>query len=134
MRKWKRTALETIPRLRPLILGCDNVMQLWIELQLSLEELYQSPKMGKAIDGIWRFARWSMEESHNWDTQEAVCCAFYEHIPKMAYSRADLPNRLSEKEFERLKERFKYLLTDEQHRALIKEFYEKKWQNAERNA
>ncbi|HYX72949.1 MAG TPA: hypothetical protein VE732_09265 [Nitrososphaera sp.] len=128
MSVWRRVALEKIPSLRRLIEDAPNVMALWIELQLKLAygDLYQSPPNEKMIAGIFDYASWCLNKSHNWDTKTAVVCAFYEHLPKMKEARADLPNRMSMEDFLKLKEDFRYLLSDEEHEEFVKEFVKRK--------
>ncbi|HEY0100870.1 MAG TPA: hypothetical protein VGB76_18125 [Pyrinomonadaceae bacterium] len=128
MSVWRRVALEKIPKLRRLIEAAPNIMALWIELQLKLADdaLYKTPSQEKTIAGIFDYASWCLNKSHNRDTQTAVVCAFYEHLPLMDEARKDLANRLSMEDFLRLRERFKYLLTDEEHEEFTREFLERK--------
>ncbi len=128
MSVWRRVALEKVPKLRRLIEAAPNVMALWIELQLKLayEDLYQSPSNEKTIAGIFDYASWCLNNSHNWDTKTAVVCAFYEHLPQMKEAREELPHRMSMEDFLKLKERFKYLLTEEEHEEFVREFLSRK--------
>ena len=128
MSVWRRVALEKIPKLRRLIEAAPNVMALWIELQLKLAhgDLYQSSLDEKVIAGIFNYASWCLNKSHNWDTKPAVVCAFYEHLPKMKEAREDLPNHMSMEDFLKLKEDFRYLLSEKEHEEFVKEFLRRK--------
>jgi hypothetical protein len=128
MSVWRRVALEKIPNLRKVIEAAPNVMTLWIELQLQLAYggLYQSSSSEKIIAGIFNYASWCLNESHNWDTKTAVVCAFYEHLPTMKDARENLPSRLSTDDFLKLKQDFKYLLSDREHEEFVKEFMKRK--------
>ncbi len=128
MRVWRRVALKKIPKLRKLINEAENVMGLWIELQAKLGygNLYKTPSYEKTIAGIFDYASWCLNNSHNRDTKRAVVCAFYEHLPRLEETRKDLPNRLSMEDFLKLKEDFKYLLPEKEHEEFVKEFLEKK--------
>jgi hypothetical protein len=132
MNVWRRVALEKIPKLKKLIGEAPNVMALWIELQLKLAygDFYQSPSNEKTIAGVFEYASWCLNKSHNWNTKTAVVCAFYEHLPKMKAVRKDLPNHLSMEDFLKLKQDFKYLLSDEEHQEFVKEFIERKRRSA----
>lgn len=128
MSLWRKVALEKIQTLKKLIDKSPNVMALWIELQLKLDygNFYQSRSNEKTIAGIFDYATWCLNRSRNRDTQTAVVCAFYEHLPQMKDARADLPNRLSMEDFLKLKQVFKYFLSDEEHEEFVKEFLKRK--------
>jgi hypothetical protein len=123
---WRKTALEKIPELRRLIEESRNVMSLWIDLGLKLDRLYQSQSDEKTIAGIYDYASWCLNHSHNGDTQTAVVCAFYEHLPQQEATRKDIPNRLSMDDFLKVKEVFKHLLSDEEYERFVKEFLQQK--------
>ena len=122
MSLWRRIALAKLPELRSLINSAPNIMALWIELQLKLGSLYGDPANEQLISRVYDFASWSLNDSRNLDTRTAVVCAFYEHLPKMPTARADLPNQLRLEDFEKLKQSFKYLLTEQEHEEFINEF------------
>ena len=128
MNMWRKVAFEKTPKLKKLIEKVPNVMALWIELQLKLAygDFYQTPSNEKTIAGIFDYASWCLNKSHNWDTKTAVVCAFYEHLPKMAAVRKDLPDYLSMEDFMKMAQDFKYLLSDEEHQEFVKEFLELK--------
>jgi hypothetical protein len=125
MSEWRRVAVEKIPSLQKQIQSpeIDNPMMLWIDLQMALQDAYQSsPAKTSIINEIWNYAKWS-EQSKNDDVKQALYCAFYEHVLDYPQIVRDLPNRLKLSEFDGLKHCLLYHSNEESFlkaRALFK--------------
>jgi hypothetical protein len=123
MSLWRHTALEMIPGLHTVIANAANIMDLWIRLDSELERAYGTePRNEDIIGGIYRYAVWCRTRSGSADACTAVQLAFYEHLPTRPKVRADLPNRISESEFEQLKDLFRYFLSTQDFEAFSQEF------------
>jgi hypothetical protein len=123
MSLWRRTALEMAPGLLEVITRAANIIDLWIRLRSELERAYETePRDEDAIAGIYRYAVWCRTRSGNSNASTAVLLAFYEHLPTHSRVRADLPNRISENEFEQLKDQFRYFLPTHEFEAFTQEF------------
>jgi len=110
---WRNKAAELVPEFRTAIRKADNVMTLWTDLYLGLEDAYEEvPPNEDVIARIYDFARWCMNNSaERDDPRTAVSVAFYEHLPTNAKVRAGLQKHLSQQEFMDLKSLFQYFLS-----------------------
>jgi hypothetical protein len=123
MSLWRRTALEMMPDLEQVITDAQSVMALWISLNRELERAYETePVAESVVTGIYRYAVWCRTRSGNADASTAVCVAFYEHLPTHGKARKDLSNRITNEEFDQLKDLFRYLLSDKEYEAFREEF------------
>jgi len=124
MSAWRRVALEMIPQCRKLIEQSENVSMLWIELHLAFERAYEEPKDAALIASIYRYASWCLKDSHNVNVQTAVVVAFYEHLPVGSQAvREEMPQWLSQEDFEGLRGPFHYFLSDKEFAAFEREFH-----------
>ena len=86
-------------------------MMAWIDIEFACEDAYRDQN-AEFIDRVFAYARWCLN-SRSIDTRTAVALCFYEHLPEDPRARADMPNRLSLSEFEKLRDLFQYQLKDD---------------------
>ena len=127
MSAWKRIALEKLPEYRGVIDAADNPMALWIELHLKFEDAYRAEiPTDDLVRRFFDYARWCRqspgEGGHLSDAGTAAVCAFYEHLPKHAGIRRDLPRWLTRAEFFDLREAFRYHLSEQEFADFEAEF------------
>jgi hypothetical protein len=121
---WRNKAIELLPEFRAAIRKADNVMTLWTDLYLGLEDAYEEvPPKEDVIKRIYDFARWCMNNGMECDDpRTAVSVAFYEHLPTNAKVRAGLRKNLSQEEFMALKSLFQYFLSQSEYADFEREF------------
>jgi len=114
--------LAQLPELRLVIETADNPMALWIELLGACRDAYQKQNE-HLIQRFYDFARWCWQ-SPSGDLQNAVACAFYEHLPIEPLLRRDMPRRFGPAAFNELREVFRYHLSPDEAAAFDREFFE----------
>jgi len=98
-------------------------MALWIDLQFQLEDTYSfEPRDETLISAIYDYAHWCLRESKNADVFTAVVYAFFEHLPQHKAIRADLPNRLSRRDFLYIGDYWSYHLSETEFEKFEEEF------------
>ncbi len=104
MSAWRREAIKLLPKLRPLIERSRRVERLWLELYLEFLEAYEDPRDEGTIGGVHAYALWCWQEVPALSVRSAAIIGFWEAFPWFGYPavRADMPNRLSNEQFERL--------------------------------
>jgi hypothetical protein len=100
-------------------------MALWVELKLEFTEAHIDPIDEELIGQIYDYASWCLTAREG-DTATAAVVAFYEYLPVEPRVREQMAKWLSAEEFSGLTEVFRYFLSDEEHAAFIREFYEQR--------
>jgi hypothetical protein len=127
MPPWRKTAKAMLPELARRVDEADNPYLLWFDIFYAFEQAYESkPRNESLIRRIYQYAYWSDQQprgktAHD-DLLTIVGVCFYEHIPRHAKSRQDMPRWFTLKEFETAKAMFSYLLEPAEVRALHKHF------------
>lgn len=124
MARWRAEALSRLPELRRDITSSDNVMALWIELQLAFEKAYKAdPSDESLIARIYSFADWCIQAPRNPDTEHdpstAATVAFYEHIPTIPQAREDMPRWFRYSEVAQSRDIFSYLIGEQSYQELL---------------
>ena len=127
MSAWKRVALERLPEYRSAIEAAENPMALWIELHMKLQEVYRATSPDDSlIRRFYEYARWCLQSpgriGYLSDAGTAAAYAFYEHLPKDARIRRDLPRWMTRGEFTGLREAFRHLLSEQEFAEFEAEF------------
>jgi hypothetical protein len=127
MSLWRRKAIELMPSYKREIEAANNPMALWIDLRFLIEDEYRSVTRDDAlIDQIYAYAHWCLREAKSQDVFTAVVYGFYEELPTIPQLRADLPNRISRKDFLSIDDYWAYHLSEEEFQRFVKEFLEVK--------
>lgn len=123
MAKWRAAAIERLPEFRQIITDADNLMALWIELEMAFERAYQGSRDESLIARIYSFADWcgNAPRGHDAgdDASTALVVGFYEHIPSIPAARDDMPRWFRRSEVVENKQIFAYLIGEEAYGRLI---------------
>ena len=124
MARWRSAAMERLPELRESIASAENVMQLWIELNMKFEDAYREPRDDGLIARVYSYADWCIaaprNESAEHDPLTAVTVTFYEHIPTVVNAREDMPRWFTFNEVSANREVFSYLIGADEYAKLLK--------------
>jgi hypothetical protein len=124
MSVWRRDALKGLPELRAAIEQSWSPMSMWIEIHLAFEDAYRaSPRADDLIKRIYALAT-AQARSRNSDTQTAVACAFFEHLPLNRKVWRDLHNHMPLEVFENLEPALKYHVPEAEFADLKREYVE----------
>ena len=118
---WSDLALVRMPSLRKLIRKNKTPMGLWIDLAFRLDSAYEEHDQ-QLIHQIYGYAHWSYFEAEDEELEQAVGCAFYEHLPLNPVVKRDLPNWLTREEFKALSTVLHYHQSDEEFEELCQSF------------
>jgi hypothetical protein len=126
MSKWRRIALEKLPRFKNTIETSYSPMALWIELLQELETAYSKEVPDEeVIKEIFAYASWCLRysgQSKSYDMFTEVIVAFYEHLPTNKKIRRDLYKRMSRDDINYIGEHWLYLLDEEEAEQFKKDF------------
>ena len=122
MSLWRKKAIDYLPELKTEIESSENHMQLWIELQSYLSFSYTDKNTQDLIKRIFDYAKWCYYDSKNTDLVTSLIVAFYEHLPLDKKICDELDKWIDKKQFNDLKEVFKYHSTEMQFKDLEKKY------------
>jgi hypothetical protein len=128
MSTWRKKALESLPELRAIVQTSNSPMALWIELYRAFEQANKSDNLNLA-DRIFRYAQWSTSEEAGplpSDASTAALLAFFEHLPADDNIRRRLPRWLSQADFQKLTDIFRYHLSEKAYKQFVTEFRQAK--------
>ncbi len=122
MSVWRKEAIKRLPRLRQAIEGSESVGVLWIELWHRFTDAHRSEEPDDVtIEGIYQFARWCRNESHNDDVLTTVMTHFYEDLPTDKYVCERIHSFMAKNEFIMTGEAFKYHLSSDEHEQFMRQ-------------
>jgi hypothetical protein len=126
MSAWRRVAIAKIPRLRSLIERAENIWRLWTELFTEFAVAHSDPIDEELIDQIHSYALWCID-SPDVQTYNAAVLCFYEDLPIHPEVRQHMAAWMSEDEFRRADEVFRYhLKSDDAFDEFVRDFYQQK--------
>lgn len=100
MERWREKAREMFPelasRFEPALKDVDTPYTLWFELREAFEEAYdKTPPDESLIRRIYQYSGWCCDQVRcnraDDDLLTCVSVSFYEHIPRHAKARDDMP-------------------------------------------
>ncbi len=121
MSAWRRIGIEKIPKYREHIQRAESIGMLWVDLWVWFVDAHRDPIDEMTIQGVYEFARWTCEASENDELATSTCCHFYEHLPTVSLVRSKMPQYISRQEILELSDLFKYHLSGDEYRNLMKE-------------
>lgn len=131
MSTWRRKAIEAVSEEKALIEKVDNPMSLWIELLIAFENFVKNNEDEK-IRKVLNYAAWCVSPNSGHlpnDISTAVVCAFYEHIGSNSSMWPHFKDWFSTQEFEKIKDCFKYHLSDKEFEEFNEFYYKSKQHN-----
>ncbi len=108
MSAWRRDALKALPELRGVIDGSWSPMSMWIEIHMAFEEAYRAMPRGEGlIKRIYALAI-AGSRSKSPEIQQAVACAFLEHLPLNGRAWSEMHNHIPADVFQAIEPALKY--------------------------
>lgn len=128
MERWRKKALQLLPKLQRYILEAESIGMLWTDLWPRFVEAHENPTDDDRICRIYEFARWAVEAGdqgsssrctdEDWASLTVV--SFYEDIPTEAKVTARMHEFMSREEILGFSEVFKYHLKPHEHQSFMK--------------
>lgn len=127
MERWRKKAVQLLPKLQRDILEAESIGMLWTVLWLHFLEAHGDPSDDERIRAVYEYARWAVETG---DQGPGDSCAdedwatltlghFYEDLPTEPKVAARIPEFMSREEILGFSEVFKYHLKAEGHREFM---------------
>lgn len=122
MSLWRRTAIEKFPRLHRVIADADSAAWAWFEIRHALQDAYrQSPLDEAFVADVYNYAHWCLHHQSS-DIRTAVIFWFYEDLATDDLLGRDIARWISQEDFTQLESTWRYVLSDENMRALQRGF------------
>lgn len=129
MERWRKKAVQLLPKLQREILEAESIGMLWTVLWLKFVYAHEGVPDDGRIRAIYEFARWAVEAGdqgpgerctdEDWATH--TVCHFYEDLPTQPSVRARIHEFLDREEILGFSGIFKYHLKSEDHQAFMRE-------------
>ena len=128
MERWRKKAVQLLPKLQRDILEAESIGMLWTTLWSAFVRAHEEPRDDKRIQAVYAFARWAVEAGdqgpgerctdEDWAT--LTICHFYEDLPTELGVRARIHEFMDREEILGFSEIFRYHLKPEEHLAFMK--------------
>lgn len=127
MERWRKKAVQLLPKLQRDILEAESIGMLWTDLWFRFVEAHEDPADDDRIRRIYEFARWAVEAGdqgsgghctdEDWASLTVV--AFYEDLPTEAKVTARMHEFMTREEILGFSEVFKYHLEPHEHQSFM---------------
>jgi hypothetical protein len=125
MSLWRREAIQRFPEMHWEIADADSVMYVWNRLFDKLQDAYcKEPRDDSRIAAIYDYALWSLKH-RSIEVRTQVVINFFEQLHDDPKVRRDLPQRISQEDFDLLGFAWEYG-TKQKFEDLQQEFVENK--------
>ena len=128
MERWRKKAVQLLPKLQRDILEAESIGMLWTVLWLEFVYAHRDPSDDARIQAIYEFAAWAVEAgdqgpgerctAEDWATLTVV--HFYEDLPTEPRVVARIHEFMDREEILGFSEVFKYHLDPDEHREFLK--------------
>ncbi len=127
MERWRKKAVQLLPKLQRDILEAESIGMLWTVLWCRFVDAHGDEADDERIRAIYEFARWAVETGdqgssdrctdEDWASLTVV--AFYEDLPTEPKVVARMHEFMSRQEILGFSDVFRYHLKPEDHRAFM---------------
>ncbi|MBS1783908.1 MAG: hypothetical protein JST24_00610 [Acidobacteria bacterium] len=127
MERWRKKAVQLLPKLQRDILEAESIGMLWTVLSSAFVRAHKEPQDDERIQAIYASARWAVEAGdqgpggrctdEDWASLTVV--HFYENLPMEPRVVTRMHEFMGRDEILGFSEVFKYHLKPDQHQAFI---------------